>query len=100
MNSGNGTEVRGRVKWFNRVKGYGFIVRDDAVSGQGDDADIFVHARNLPEGVRHLDDGQQVAFEIEHARQGLRAANLRLVGPYGEEHISSGSIYRAGDVQR
>ncbi len=61
---------RGTVKWFNAVKGYGFIGRED-----GDD--VFVHFSAIQmEGYRKLEEGQQVEFSIESGPKGLQAANV------------------------
>jgi len=60
----------GRVKWFNNVKGYGFIGRDD---GQ----DVFVHySAILGEGYRTLTEGDVVEFEITQGAKGPQAANV------------------------
>ncbi len=58
----------GTVKWFNAVKGYGFIGRE-----AGDD--VFVHFSAIQmEGYRKLEEGQQVEFSIESGPKGLQAA--------------------------
>lgn len=61
----------GRVKWFNSVKGYGFLGRDD---GQ----DVFVHySAILGEGYRTLTEGDVVEFEIVQGPKGPQAANVQ-----------------------
>lgn len=60
----------GTVKWFNAVKGYGFIGREE-----GDD--VFVHFSAIQmEGYRKLEEGQQVEFSIEEGPKGLQAAEV------------------------
>jgi CspA family cold shock protein len=64
---------RGTVKWFNAVKGYGFIGRDG-----GDD--VFVHFSSIQsDGFRKLEEGQLVEFSIESGPKGEQAANVMLV---------------------
>lgn len=49
----------GTVKWFNTQKGYGFIQPDDGGN------DVFVHISAVERaGLRQLDDGQKIAFEV------------------------------------
>ncbi len=64
---------RGKVKWFNNSKGYGFIERT-----QGDD--IFVHYSAIQvEGYRTLKDGQDVEFTVQNGAKGLQAEEVTLV---------------------
>jgi len=65
----------GTVKWFSDGKGYGFISR---AAGE----DVFVHYSAIEgEGFRTLREGQQVEFSVEQGPKGLRATNVRAVGP-------------------
>jgi len=57
------------VKWFNATKGYGFIAPE--AGGK----DIFVHISAVQRaGLRGLDEGQKVGFEIEQQQNGRAAA--------------------------
>lgn len=60
---------RGKVKWFSRQRGYGFII----VEGTGEE--IFVHRTDL-EGVYSLQEGQAVEFEIESTPKGPEAVRV------------------------
>ncbi|OJY70460.1 MAG: cold-shock protein [Rhodospirillales bacterium 70-18] len=64
----------GTVKWFNPTKGYGFIAPD--TGGK----DVFVHISAVQKaGMRTLNEGQKVGFEIEQQQNG-RAAAVDLTG--------------------
>lgn len=63
----------GLVKWFNSSKGYGFIVPDSGSK------DIFVHASALEKsGIKNLQDGQAVSYEVENNNGKDSAINLQL----------------------
>ncbi len=64
----------GSVKWFNTTKGFGFIAPD------GGSKDVFVHISAVERaGIRALNDGQKVTFDIEAGRDGRESAtNLAL----------------------
>lgn len=72
MNTGNG-RVTGKVKFYSRPKGYGFIDR-----GLGD-RDVFVHAKDLPAGVSELLQNQKVSFILEVHTKGPRAKQVEIV---------------------
>ena len=62
--------LRGKVKWFNDQKGYGFITRDDS-------PDVFVHHSAIQmEGFRTLREGEEVQFELLESPKGLQAVNV------------------------
>ena len=62
--------ARGKVKWFNNQKGYGFITTD---SGN----DVFLHYSAIQgEGFKSIDEGQEVEFEIEQGPKGAQAVNV------------------------
>ena len=65
--------ARGKVKWFNDAKGYGFIEQDS-----GDD--VFVHFSAIQmDGYKLLEDGQRVEFEIAQGQKGPQAEKVRLI---------------------
>ena len=60
---------RGTVKWFNPTKGYGFIAPD--TGGK----DVFVHISAVQKaGLRTLNEGQKIAFDVEQQQNGRSAA--------------------------
>lgn len=61
---------KGTVKWFNAVKGFGFIERDES-------EDVFVHFSGIAgDGYKSLEEGQFVEFEVENTAKGLQAINV------------------------
>ncbi|MBI5189799.1 MAG: cold shock domain-containing protein [Nitrospirae bacterium] len=65
-----GKKLKGKVKWFNDSKGYGFIEQD---SGK----DVFVHFSAITmDGYKTLKEGQEVEFEITDGPKGPQASNV------------------------
>lgn len=63
-------ERKGKVKFFNRKRGYGFIEPENL------EDDVFVHVTSLED---QISKGDRVAFEVKASSKGLEARNVRLV---------------------
>lgn len=64
------SKEKGKVKWFNNAKGFGFIERE-----QG--GDIFVHYSSIKvDGYRTLKEGQSVEFVVSQGEKGLQADDV------------------------
>ena len=62
--------TKGKVKWFNDAKGYGFIEQE---TGE----DVFVHFSSIQmDGFKTLSEGQEVEFEVTTGEKGLHATNV------------------------
>jgi cold shock protein len=62
---------KGRVKWFNAEKGFGFIERDGG-------KDVFVHFSAIEmDGYKTLEEGTEVVFEVVEGAKGPQAANVQ-----------------------
>ena len=65
--------AKGKVKWFNNQKGYGFITPENG-------KDVFVHHTAIKtEGYRTLEEGQAVEFEIAQGDKGPKAEHVKTV---------------------
>jgi len=63
--------ARGKVKWFNDQKGYGFIEQE------GGGGDVFVHYSSIAgEGFKTLAEGDEVEFEVTQGPKGPKAENV------------------------
>jgi CspA family cold shock protein len=66
----------GKVKWFSRVKGYGFITPDGGEAAK----DVFVHYSAIRgEGFRNLKEGDQVEFTLEDTPKGPQAFDVAVL---------------------
>jgi len=61
--------MKGTVKWYNDMKGFGFITGEDG-------KETFVHRTSIPAEIR-LCEGDQVEYQIEDSERGTRATNLK-----------------------
>ncbi|MCS7180177.1 MAG: cold shock domain-containing protein [bacterium] len=61
---------KGKVKWFNNKKGYGFIERENG-------EDVFVHYSSIVgQGYKTLNEGDTVEFEVVKRDKGFQAVNV------------------------
>ena len=64
--------MEGKVKWFDVTKGFGFIITPDA-------NEIYVHYTGIAvDGVKELEEGQDVVFEISEGKRGPEAIEVRV----------------------
>ena len=64
--------LKGKVKWFNTTKGFGFIEREDK------EKDVFVHTSAVRDaGMNSLEEGQEVTFDVEDGPKGPNATNIK-----------------------
>ena len=63
--------LKGKVKWFNGKKGYGFIEREDK------ETDVFVHSSAARAANIELNEGDSLTFDVEDGDKGPSAVNLQ-----------------------
>ena len=66
--------IRGKVKWFNTEKGYGFII-------DANGKDVFVHYSSIQaDGFKNLEEGQTVSYDLVETDRGPQANNVKVIG--------------------
>ena len=64
--------IKGKIKWFNPTKGFGFIEREDK------EKDVFLHSSAIRKaGLTSVNEGDSVEFGIEDREKGPSAVNLK-----------------------
>jgi CspA family cold shock protein len=63
--------TKGKIKWYNEAKGFGFIASDK-------NDDIFIHRSGLKNSYEDLQPGQEVIFELKQGEKGPVAFNVEL----------------------
>ena len=67
--------LKGRVKWFNAAKGFGFITPEDG------EAEVFAHFSAIQmDGYKMLNEGQEVEYEVEDGPRGPKATLIQAAG--------------------
>lgn len=62
--------ANGKIKFFNPSKGFGFIA--------GSEGDVFFHASALPSGMKSIEEGQSVSFDVKPGERGPRAVDIKI----------------------
>ncbi len=61
--------MKGTIKWYNNMKGFGFILGEDG-------NDVFVHRTAIPEGI-DLYEGDEVEYQVEDSERGPKAIEIK-----------------------
>lgn len=81
----------GTVKWFNNVKGFGFIISPDF------EEDLFAHYSSiLTDGYKSLKAGQTVAFETKPVDSGTHAVNIKPVSDLESREPEQSAVESVG----
>ena len=65
--------AKGKVKWFNDAKGFGFLEQENG-------EDVFCHFSAITgDGFKSLQEGDAVEFDVVNGQKGLQAANVRKI---------------------
>ena len=82
--------LKGKVKWFNGAKGYGFIEREDK------EKDVFVHSSAAREANLELQEGDELTFEVENGEKGPSAVNLqKALSYFNKFHNTWGRVLKS-----
>ncbi|PYP09887.1 MAG: hypothetical protein DMD59_07360 [Gemmatimonadetes bacterium] len=83
--------AKGKVKWFNDAKGFGFIAQESG-------PDVFVHFTAIQaEGFRSLAEGDNVEFDVAQGPKGLQAQNVRKVLSYRDFSAQARALAQSND---
>ena len=63
--------TKGKVKWYDKIKGFGFIITDD-------EKNVFVHRSSLENSFEGLEENQTVEFEVKESEKGLFASDVKI----------------------
>ncbi|MCM2377418.1 cold shock domain-containing protein [Pseudomonas marginalis] len=85
----SGVKIKGKVKWFNNAKGYGFVNAD----GKPDE-DLFAHySVIIMEGYKTLKAGQAVSFRTIQGPKGLHAVDIDAVKAENTENSTTPHVH-------